>query len=143
MRTHSTVLLLASIACATVLATGLWADPPSEVGRLNLVSGSVSFQSGSLDEWGPAMLNYPLTTGDKLWADDGGRAELHVGSSALRIGANTDFSFLNLDDQTVQIRLAEGSLNVRVRDLDPVVREIELALDFFYGPLAGTHHIQK
>ncbi len=114
-----TVLLLVVVAGMTLLTAGLWADPPSEVGRLNLASGPVSFQSGSLDEWVPAVLNYPLTAGDHLWTDVGGRAEIHVGSSAIRLDSNTDFSFLNLDDQTVQIRLGEGSLNVRVRDLDP------------------------
>lgn len=103
----------------TFLSAALWADPPSEVGRLNLISGQVSFQSGSVDEWVPATLNYPLTTGDHLWTDVGGRAEIHVGSSAIRLDSKTDFSFLNLDDQAVQIRLGEGSLNVRVRDLDP------------------------
>ena len=42
-----------------------WADPPSQVGRLSFISGSVSFRPGSLDEWAPAMLNYPLTAGDR------------------------------------------------------------------------------
>ena len=41
---------------------------------------------------------------------------LHVGSTALRLGANTAFRFLNLDDQTVQIRLSEGTLTVRMRN---------------------------
>jgi hypothetical protein len=119
MTTRVKILLLAAVAAMTFLASGLWADPPSEVGRLNLISGQVSFQSGSLEEWVPASLNYPLTTGDQLWTDADGRAEVHVGSSAIRLDSNTDFSFLNLDDQNVQIRLGEGSLNVRLRDLDP------------------------
>jgi hypothetical protein len=118
MTIRGKVSLAAAVAAVTLAVTGLYADPPSEVGRLNLISGTVSFQSGSLDEWAPATLNYPLTTGDHIWTDEGGRAEIHVGSSAIRLDSNTDFSFLNLDDQAVQIRLGEGSLNVRVRDLD-------------------------
>jgi hypothetical protein len=102
-----------------LVAAGLWADPPSEVGRLSLITGPVSFQPGSLDEWAPAMLNYPLSTGDHLWTDLGGRAEVNLGSSAVRLDSGTDFSLLNLDDQTAQIRLGAGSLNIRVRDLDP------------------------
>jgi hypothetical protein len=35
----------------------------------------------------------------------------------LRLGAYSDFQFLNLDDQTVQIRLSEGTLTVRLRYL--------------------------
>jgi len=33
------------------------------------------------------------------------------------LSAYTAFEFLNLDDQTVQIRLSEGTLMVRLRDL--------------------------
>jgi hypothetical protein len=44
----------------------LFADPPSRVGRLNLVDGQVSFRSGSLDDWGQAYLNYPVTLGEIL-----------------------------------------------------------------------------
>ena len=60
----------------------------------------------------------PMTTGDKLWADQDSRAELQLGSAVIRLNANTGFSFLNLDDNTVQIQLTSGSLNVRVRRLD-------------------------
>jgi hypothetical protein len=36
----------------------------------------------------------------------------------IRLNANTGFSFLNLDDNTVQIQLTSGSINLRVRRLD-------------------------
>jgi len=59
-----------------------------------------------------------MTTGDKLWTDNGSRAELHLGAAAIRLASNTGFSFLNLDDRTTQIRITEGTLNVRVRRLE-------------------------
>jgi len=59
-----------------------------------------------------------MTEGDKLWTDQGARAELRVDSYAIRLGEQTGFSFLNLDDRTIQIRLTEGSVNVRVRRFD-------------------------
>ena len=93
-------------------------DPPGRVGRLNFVQGTVSFQPGGVDEWVNANLNRPLTTGDHLWVDQNGRAELHIGSAAVRLSSQTFFEFLNLDDQNVQIRLGEGSLEVKIRDLD-------------------------
>ncbi len=113
--------VLALVGILGLLATGalLWADPPDRVGRLNFISGTVSFHPASLDEWAPATPNYPLTTGDHLWTDQDGQAEVHVGSLAIRLAASTDFEFLNLDDSTVQIRLTVGSLNVRVRELGP------------------------
>src|SRR5207244_13254004 len=59
--------------------------------------------------WVWASVNRPLTTGDGLWTDVGSRAELHIGSTAIRVGQNTAFSFLNLDDNAVQIQLNAGS----------------------------------
>ena len=64
-------------------------DPPARVARLNYMSGTVSFRPGSVEEWGAATMNYPLTTGDHLWTDDQGGAEMHVGSAALRLAGST------------------------------------------------------
>ena len=100
-------------------ASALWGDPPNRVGRLNFISGTVSFHQESVEEWAPATLNYPITIGDHLWTDQDGQAEVHVGSTALRLASNTEISFLNLNDQTIQIRLSAGSLNLRLRHLAP------------------------
>jgi len=93
-------------------------DPPGRVARLNYIQGTVSFQPGGETDWVQANPNRPLTTGDNLWADRNSRGELHIGSSSIRIASETGISFLNLDDRTVQIQLAEGSMNVSVRRLD-------------------------
>jgi hypothetical protein len=93
-------------------------DPPTRVARLSHVDGSVSFEPGGTDEWVTAVVNRPMTTGDKLWADRDSRAELHIGSASIRLGASTGFSFLNLDDNTVQLQLTEGTLRIRVKRLD-------------------------
>jgi hypothetical protein len=93
-------------------------DPPGRVARLNYLHGSVSFQPAGEDEWVSAVHNRPMTTGDKLWVDKDARAELHIGSAAIRLGETTGFSFLNLTDRTVQIRLTGGTLAIHVRRLD-------------------------
>ncbi|MGH9510926.1 MAG: DUF6600 domain-containing protein [Terriglobales bacterium] len=93
-------------------------DPPSRVARLNHADGSVSFQPGGEGDWVQAVENRPLTTGDNLWADKDSRAELHVGSTALRLGPESSLTFLELDDQTTQLKLSQGSLILRVRHLD-------------------------
>src|SRR5581483_11325166 len=46
------------------------------------------------------------------------RAELQIGSAAIRLDGGTGFSFLNLDDQTVQIQLSAGTLSIHVRRLN-------------------------
>src|SRR5437763_1011142 len=98
--------------------TTIKADPPARIGRINYINGSVSFERGDLDEWTPATVNYPMLTGDHLWTDERSRAELHVGSSAIRLAERSELSFLNLDDQTVQLSLSEGTLNINLRSLE-------------------------
>jgi hypothetical protein len=93
-------------------------DPPARVARINYMSGSVSFRPGSVEEWTAATLNYPLTIGDHLWADSDSRVEIHAGSTAIRMSARTAMSVLNLDDRTVQLRFTDGSLHIRLRNLE-------------------------
>ncbi len=93
-------------------------DPPSRVARLNFSEGSVSFQPGGEGDWVQAVPNRPLTTGDNLWADQNSRAELHVGSTAIRMNSETSLTFLELDDRTTQFKLSMGTLILKVRHLD-------------------------
>ena len=93
-------------------------DPSNRIAQLSYTSGSVSFQPGGEGDWVDAVLNRPLTSGDNLWADQNSRAELHIGSTALRIDSQTSLTFLTLNDQTTQLRLSAGALIVRVRHLD-------------------------
>ncbi|HEY6269987.1 MAG TPA: DUF6600 domain-containing protein [Candidatus Acidoferrum sp.] len=92
-------------------------DPPFRVARLNFVEGEVSFQPGGETDWAWATLNRPMTAGDSLWTGDRSKAEMHIGSTAIRVGGQTSVSFLNLDDRTVQIQLNSGTVDVRVRNL--------------------------
>jgi hypothetical protein len=91
-------------------------DPPSVIGRLNYVSGQVSFAPGAANnEWRAAPLNRPLTTGDRLWVDNGGRAEMHVGSNSIRLAEQTSLDILAIDDRLVQLGLAQGTLHIHLR----------------------------
>ena len=92
-------------------------DPPFRVARLNFVEGAVSFQPGGETDWAWATLNRPMTAGDSLWTGNSSRAEMHIGSTAIRVSGQTSVSFLNLDDRTVQIQLNSGTVDVRVRNL--------------------------
>jgi hypothetical protein len=93
-------------------------DPPGRVARLNFSQGSVSFRPAGEDDWVTAVPNRPMVTGDDLWADENSRAEVHIGSAAIRLGEKTGITFLALDDRTTQIRLAQGSIILRVRHVD-------------------------
>ncbi len=114
MKVLKTLAMCALAFCAVLV----YADPPSVVGRLNHISGAVSFAPAEANnDWAAATLNRPITTGDRLWADSGGRAEMHVGSTAIRLAEQTSVDVLNIDDRNVQLRLAQGSVNVRLRRL--------------------------
>lgn len=112
---------LAFLASATIIAFSGWAnaDPPSRVARLGYATGAVSFSPGGENDWVQATVNRPLTTGDRLWADARARAEIQIGGAAIRMNAFTSVSILNLDDEITQLQLTQGTLNVRVRRLDP------------------------
>jgi hypothetical protein len=108
-----------AIGIALLATSGLVAaDPPSRVARLGYTSGEVSFSPAGEEDWVRATLNRPLGTGDRLWSEARGRAEIQVGGATIRMDANTGLSVLNLDDRIVQLQLTQGVLNVRVRRLE-------------------------
>jgi hypothetical protein len=117
------VVTLLSLALAVAFLTPLRAladdeDPSSRVARLSHTDGNVSFNPAGTDDWVSAVINRPMTTGDKLWSDNGGRAELHIGSASMRVGSTTGFNFLNLTDNVAQIQVTEGTVRVRVKRLE-------------------------
>ena len=94
-------------------------DPPGRVARLNYLSGAVTTEPAGTDTWSYAAVNRPLTTGDQLWNDAGARSELHIGSSAVRLGESTSLSVMNLDDTTTQLKVGLGTVSTHVRALPP------------------------
>lgn len=112
------VALAVAVGVVTKVATAQdYDDPPARVARIGLLQGSVSFQPAGESDWVGAVPNRPMTTGDQLWSDVDSRAEVQLGSAVIRLSAMTGFSFLNLDDSTVQIQLTAGALNLTVRRL--------------------------
>lgn len=93
-------------------------DPPGRIARVSFMDGSVSFQSGGENDWVGAVPNRPLVSGDNLWSDANSRAEVHIGSTALHLGPQTGITLLEVSDHAAQIRLAQGSLIVKVRHVD-------------------------
>jgi uncharacterized protein DUF6600 len=108
-------IALANIALPTRSAAQDQDDPPGRVARLGYLQGSVSFLPAGESDWVGAVPNRPMSTGDQLWTDENSRAEVQLGSAVIRLAPLTTFSFLNLDDDTVQIQLSSGAINVTVR----------------------------
>ena len=95
------------------------AAPPGRVVRLSLVEGGVSFSPSGSSDWNTAEFNRPLTSGDRLQTAPGARAELHSGSTALRLNGQAMLEISEQDDTTTRLTLTQGSLALRVRHLYP------------------------
>jgi hypothetical protein len=94
-------------------------DPPGRVARLNYMAGTVTTEPAGAADWSYAQINRPLTTGDQLWNDQNARSELHIGSTAVRLGQSTSLDLLGLDDNSAQLKVAQGTLSAHVRELPP------------------------
>src|SRR3569623_2322028 len=120
IRSFRKIALLFIAATGFLLAsTAAQADPPYRVARLSYVNGIVSFSPGGESDWSQAVLNRPLINGDRLWVDASARAELQLGSAAVRSGDRTSLSVLNIDNTIEQLQLTEGTLEIRVFRLGP------------------------
>jgi hypothetical protein len=92
-------------------------DPPSRVARVQYVTGSVSIQPHGTDQWVGASVNRPLTTNDNVWTDKDSKAELNAGTGVLRMNSESSLTLLNVGDNSTQVELHQGTLNLRVRHL--------------------------
>jgi hypothetical protein len=100
---------------------GAEADPPSQVARISVLVGNVSVEPASVDQFTAAEANYPLTTGDRIYADTGATAELQTDALAVRLGAQTDLTVTAMTDTLAQLGLASGSVHLRSYSVDPNV----------------------
>jgi hypothetical protein len=115
----------ALVLLLSFLLTGLFAsigygdegDPPGTVARLSLAEGKVSFQPSGETDWSEASVNRPVTTGDRLYTDQGARAELEVGTFTVRLSQGTDVTLANLNDQIMQLGVGQGTLRVTVYEM--------------------------
>ena len=111
--------ILASQCFAANASNANTQDPPSRVARLSQIQGEVSIQPTGVQDWTQATDNYPMTTGDRMYADANGRAELQLEQAVVHIWHYTDLSVTNLNNEITQLGLSQGSLHVRTFTLGP------------------------
>jgi len=118
------------------------AEPPNRAARISYLTGSVSLQPGGEGDWGNAVMNRPVTVGDKIWVDKNSRAELQAGQATFHLGNMTALSFLNLDGPVTQVRLPEGSISFRVREMrEGDIYEVDTPNVAFMVKQAGAYRI--
>ena len=101
------------------------APPPGRVGKIGLLSGAVTLTDLNTREQQPASLNWPLTSGYRLSAGPQARAEVRIGSLAVRIDGDSEVDFVRIDDELIQIAVVSGSVALRPRSRD-LLPEIDL-----------------
>jgi len=100
-------------------------DPPGRVGRLAALHGEVWVQEAGQGEWIEALPNRPFTGGERLATAAGASAELHIGSTTVFLGEQTEFEALRLDDERLQFRLQRGRMALRLQSHE-VAAELEV-----------------
>ncbi|HKE94640.1 MAG TPA: hypothetical protein VKB34_10065, partial [Povalibacter sp.] len=147
MRSLSLICLLAiaglAVAEQPAAAPEPVVDPPGRVARLSYTEGEVSVAPAGTEEWAEAVVNRPLTSGDRVWVDRGGRAELQVGSATIDLDQGSGLSIVNLDDDVLHLTLTEGTATVRVnrkRDDESIGIDTPNATVTLLRP--GEYHIE-
>ena len=81
--------------------------------RVSVAVGNVSIEPASVQQFNVAETNYPMTTGDRIYADAGANAEIQTGQLAVRMGQQTDLTVTAMTDTLAQFGLAQGSAHLR------------------------------
>lgn len=113
MSLRSTALLVA--LAASSLAWGEALDPRERLAYLSHVEGPVTFRGAGVPA--SSLPDRPLRRGDRLTSDGGGRAELWVGATVVRLDERSELSIARLEDSRVQLALERGVLSLHVRAL--------------------------
>ena len=108
-------LLLAALAISP-LASGEPSAPPERLAQLSYVEGQVTFESAH-ERAGSALPERPLADGDRLATESGARAEIALGTAAVRLDEQSELEILDLDATTVRAGLNVGSASVTLRDM--------------------------
>jgi hypothetical protein len=110
-------------------------DPPTRAARLSSVDGAVSWRVPGSDAWSRPTVNSTVSTGYRLSALAGARAELDVGTAAVRLASGTDAVVSNLTGDFMQVGLAAGTLEAGVYDS---AKDDSLEIDTPNGALVPT-----
>jgi len=106
------------------------ADPPTRVGRVSLVSGTLAFYGPGDTDWSAAKVNLPVAAGAWLMTDPQSRVEMRVGADSIDLSNDTQLNFAELRDQVMQIALTQGRLDLHLRRLK---KDETAEIDLPYG----------
>lgn len=94
-------------------------DDVPNAARLGLIQGEVSIQPAGVDTWGQAYPNLPLGPGDRISTYGGGRAEIQIGQTYVRVGPNADVTYISDSPNAIVFGIAQGSIHIHTFGLWP------------------------
>jgi hypothetical protein len=93
-------------------------DPPARVGRLAIVTGTVSFHDNQQTAWSPAVANTPLTSGDAVWTEPNAKSEISIAGTRVRLDGATELDMLAVDDTQTRMQLDQGRIDIKTFTYD-------------------------
>jgi hypothetical protein len=107
-----------TLIALAVFSTLALADPPARVGRVSLAQGQVSISSEVGDEASAALVNWPVTSHNQVTTGRDARTEIRIGSTSVRLDADSSMEVSELDDDSLRLHLNYGSVSVRILTAD-------------------------
>ncbi len=115
-------------------------SPPARPLRLSAADGNVTLQPQGASTWTAPSVNSTLSTGDRLATGSNGRAELDLGTAAVRVDRDADATVRALGDNYTQLGVNQGALDASLYQYDPTDSiEIDTPNGAFVPTSAGTY----
>jgi hypothetical protein len=142
--------VLASLAAAILAMAGMTGIAHAQqvetspgVARVSLIKGNVSMQRGDSGDWVAVTVNTPLLYGDTISTGPNSRAEVQLDfANILRLDSNTSVKIAALDNNRIQVQVAQGLANFDVIYQDNAKSEIDTP-NVAVHPLGnGSYRIQ-
>jgi hypothetical protein len=93
-------------------------DVRQTVARIAFLSGSASFNRGDdPDNWEEAVVNFPMTLGDRIYTGKDGRLELQAQGARIFLAPGTELAALDFREEVRQLSLTIGTASFRVNQL--------------------------
>ncbi|MBL8352380.1 MAG: hypothetical protein JNL87_18950 [Burkholderiaceae bacterium] len=120
------LMLLCWLAFAPARAGTVPGELPALVGRLSAVQGDLRWLDRDSGQWTAStastaaqpLRNWPVAAGDRLRTGADARAELRIGSTTVRLGADAELWLQRLDEQAVELHLEAGTIALRLPAID-------------------------
>jgi len=85
-------------------------DPPSVAGRVAEINGTVSTHAAGQDQWSPATVNVPATTGDAFWTEPSSSAVIEIGGDRIAMSESTELDINQLDQGQFTTTAPQGEI---------------------------------